>query len=62
MTVDADFVRRKIARVDAVIRRARSRGTDTTRVQALSASALSDFMAGRHTSANGRLNQILDSL
>jgi serine/threonine-protein kinase len=61
-TVDAAFVRRKIERVDAAIRRADGRGVDTTGAERLSASALSDFMAGRHEAANRRLNQILDAL
>ena len=60
--VDGDFVRRKVQRVDAAIRRAEQAGADTARAQQLSGSALSDFMAGRHEAANRRLNEILDAL
>ena len=59
LRVDAEFVRRKMERVDARIREAARRGVTTSRLEELSALALQDLMQGRHDATNRRLNEIL---
>jgi hypothetical protein len=56
--VDAQLVRRRMARIDARIAEARARGEDTRAVEALSRDALEAFVDGRHDVANARITEI----
>lgn len=56
--VDAQLVRRRMARIDARIAQARGRGEDVHVVEALSRSALEAFVEGRYDVANARIGEI----
>ena len=58
--IDAYFVRGKLRRTNLAIQDARARGLRTDRLEALSAAALQDLMAGRYEATNERLESILD--
>ena len=62
MRVDSAFVKKKLDRVNAAIRRAQKRGKRTTELDSLSAAALQDYVSGRYEATNRRLNQILGKL
>lgn len=62
VNVTADLVKKKLGSVSAALKAAKAKGKNTSQLDALVESALSDFAAGRHEAANRKLNEILGKL